>query len=260
MNELEKKFARAATAPVSLTDLSGELDRIDVDMESGQITGVGDFGRRNDHLAKTKIIVVDKFAWGTDLSTKNCAVHWKNGKNSDVAALTALDMSREGKLLYKWPITNEYNQYAGNLEFSVHFFSIENDAFTYHISSDTGIGVVKNTMIASCSGSNAVLPSKMESLINLINDLASKKVNLSGWDPNMLLGTDEEGNVVEKDSASISGSVAEEYVGDGLKLDPVTKKLSVDTADDAEKDNTKPITSAAVFTEIGNIDALLQTL
>ena len=36
--------------------------------------------------------------------------------------------------------------------------------------------------------------------------------------------------------------------------------LSVDVANDAEQDNTRPITSAAVYLEIGNIDALLSTI
>ena len=36
--------------------------------------------------------------------------------------------------------------------------------------------------------------------------------------------------------------------------------LSVNRATAVEKDNTLPITSAAVYTEIGNIDALLQTI
>ena len=42
----------------------------------------------------------------------------------------------------------------------------------------------------------------------------------------------------------------------------VTKNgtLSVVTANDAEEDNTHPITSAAVYTEIGNINALLSTI
>ena len=48
-------------------------------------------------------------------------------------------------------------------------------------------------------------------------------------------------------------------VGDDLQI---TQQgvLSVVKADRAEQDNTHPITSAAVFTEIGNIDALLQTI
>ena len=48
-------------------------------------------------------------------------------------------------------------------------------------------------------------------------------------------------------------------VGENLKIteDGV---LSVDTATQVEQDNTKPITSAAVHTEIGNINVLLKTI
>lgn len=44
-----------------------------------------------------------------------------------------------------------------------------------------------------------------------------------------------------------------------LSLSP-QGRLSVNTAKDAQQDNTLPITSAAVYAEIGNIDALLQTI
>ena len=49
-------------------------------------------------------------------------------------------------------------------------------------------------------------------------------------------------------------------IGPGLKLDAETNTLSVDTAEIVEKDNTKPVTSAAVFAEVGNINALLATI
>lgn len=45
-----------------------------------------------------------------------------------------------------------------------------------------------------------------------------------------------------------------------LNLDPVTKVLSVNTATEANKDNTLPITSAAVATQIGNIEILLSRI
>lgn len=48
-------------------------------------------------------------------------------------------------------------------------------------------------------------------------------------------------------------------VGAGLKITD-TGLLSVDTVDQVEQDNTKPITSAAVYTEVGNINALLATI
>ena len=44
-------------------------------------------------------------------------------------------------------------------------------------------------------------------------------------------------------------------IGSGLKLE--NNVLSVDTAETVEEDNTKPITSAAVFAEVGNIEVLL---
>lgn len=54
------------------------------------------------------------------------------------------------------------------------------------------------------------------------------------------------------------GGVESDQIGDGLKI--VDGKLTVDVVNDVEKDNTKPITSAAVFTTVGNIDSLLQTI
>ena len=58
------------------------------------------------------------------------------------------------------------------------------------------------------------------------------------------------------ESAVPAGSLS---IGNGLKWES-TGKLAVDTADKVEQDNTKPVTSAAVHTEIGNIEALLAAL
>lgn len=47
-------------------------------------------------------------------------------------------------------------------------------------------------------------------------------------------------------------------IGNGLKV--VEGKLTVDTADAVEQDNTRPVTSAAVYTEVGNIEVLLANI
>ena len=60
----------------------------------------------------------------------------------------------------------------------------------------------------------------------------------------------------QAESAVPSGSLS---IGNGLKW-AADGKLAVDTADKVEQDNTKPVTSAAVHTEIGNIEALLAAL
>lgn len=47
--------------------------------------------------------------------------------------------------------------------------------------------------------------------------------------------------------------------GAGLTIDE-NGLLSVNTANKAEKDNTKPITSGAVYMELGNIEVLLEKI
>lgn len=77
------------------------------------------------------------------------------------------------------------------------------------------------------------------------------------------LKTYNKGNLVEaiNEARSSGGSGGGGYtIGEGLKLDAATNTLSVDTAAAVEKDNTKPVTSAAVYTEVGNINALLATI
>lgn len=48
-------------------------------------------------------------------------------------------------------------------------------------------------------------------------------------------------------------------VGENLRIS-ADGALSVDTAAAIEQDNTRPITAAAVYTEVGNINALLETI
>ena len=77
------------------------------------------------------------------------------------------------------------------------------------------------------------------------------------------LQTYNKGNLVDaiNEARSSGDSGGGGYtIGDGLKLDAATNTLSVDTAAAVEKDNTKPVTSAAVYTEVGNINALLATI
>ena len=57
-------------------------------------------------------------------------------------------------------------------------------------------------------------------------------------------------------SETVAGRVR---VGENLKIS-ADGVLSVDTVAAVEQDNTRPITSAAVYTEVGNINALLETI
>lgn len=63
--------------------------------------------------------------------------------------------------------------------------------------------------------------------------------------------------IVEESGGGSGGGYT---IGAGLKLDTATNTLSVDTTDSVEADNTKPITSAAVASTVGNIEVILGTI
>ena len=70
------------------------------------------------------------------------------------------------------------------------------------------------------------------------------------------LGENDKGELTFNNSPV--GGVSSYAVGDGLVVK--NGALSVDIATAAEQDNTKPITSGAVYTAVGNINALLATI
>ena len=68
----------------------------------------------------------------------------------------------------------------------------------------------------------------------------------------------EDGTLSAEVPVMDANTVGGAKLGDGLKIN--NGALSVDVATEAEEDNTKPITSAAVNTAIGNINSLLSTI
>ena len=69
-------------------------------------------------------------------------------------------------------------------------------------------------------------------------------------------GTAWQDAVVANATAQRAGVVR---VGANLKIDSAGV-LSVDTAASVEQDNTRPVTAAAVHTQLGNIEALLSNI
>lgn len=103
----------------------------------------------------------------------------------------------------------------------------------------------------------APTPSVWEQYVTQLTAVVDAAVPPAG-SPGQVLTKTEDGNVWTYPSGG--GGGGSYTIGAGLKLDPESNILSVDTADAVEQDNTRPVTSAAVFTTVGNIDALLATI
>lgn len=102
-------------------------------------------------------------------------------------------------------------------------------------------------------------PDEWAQLVTEYQNRLDKAVPPDG-EPGQVLTATDNGNAWTYPSGGGGGSGGSYIIGEGLKYDPDSNILSVDTADKVEQDNTLPVTSAAVYTTVGNIDALLGTI
>lgn len=76
-----------------------------------------------------------------------------------------------------------------------------------------------------------------------------------GLQGNLNADSNLKGNVTISTTANIGTNLKA-----GENIDITDGVISVITTEEVEPDNTKPITSSAVYTEVGNINILLQTI
>ena len=105
----------------------------------------------------------------------------------------------------------------------------------------------------------APTPDKWEQYIAQVQSIVDKAVPPDGT-VGYVLTKGVDGNAWAPQTGGGGGGGGTGYnIGHGLKVVDGTT-LEVDTAEKVEQDNTLPVTSAAVYVEVGNIDALLQTI
>lgn len=173
LQELTASLVSAASYEVMQIDLASEADRITIDMDTRKITADSNFGKQYDHLAKTKVIDVTRYVSDTDLSTQTAALHWENGDNGGVHPLTEMDLSEPGRIRYRWPLSNEFTQYAGRIVFALHFYTVKTGLIIYHISSNIYEGKIGSTFNASDHSAASMSPSKIEECIQTMYDISA---------------------------------------------------------------------------------------
>lgn len=106
------------------------------------------------------------------------------------------------------------------------------------------------------TGQNEPVDSDIDVWINPDGEASGGSVPFGGKQGQVLTKrSDSEMDFVWMDPQGGSGGYV---IGSGLKLDGNT--LSVDTAEAVEEDNTKPVTSGAVYVQLGNVEVLLENL
>lgn len=172
---LMASLASAASYEVMQADLSSVTERITVDMVTRKITTDNSkFGNDHDHLAKTKVLDITRYVGDMDLATQTAVLHWENGTNGGVYALTEVDLSEDGRMLYKWPLSEEFTQNVGAITFAVHLYTIKTGVLLYHISSDPYVGKIGKTFSATSHALETTPPSQIEECIQQMKDISAE--------------------------------------------------------------------------------------
>lgn len=79
-----------------------------------------------DHRADTLYFEVDRYYDNVDLARQTIVIEYVNAKKEGrVYPVLLKDLSVPGKLRFGWCIGGEATKYAGDLKFSIHFFTID---------------------------------------------------------------------------------------------------------------------------------------
>jgi hypothetical protein len=174
----------------------------------------------------------------------------KNKKEVSEGVYLVDDATVEGNnLIFSWLVSGNATRLAGNMQFGINFRCIDaDDEVTYSWTTDTFKSV---RIIASNQNTDVVVagfPDVLEQWKKeVINDL------------DVVVSDEQVSAAVFEylDKNPVTGGVDFE-TDDTLKLE--NGILSVNTTNQMEQDNTRPITSAGVYATVGNIEALLKTI
>lgn len=212
---------------------------------------------QGDHNSKRYTFDIPRIVEGHDMSVCNrVEVHYDNiskNKKETAEGVYIVDdiVVNENTVSFSWLISGNATRLAGTVQFWINFCCTnENDEVIY----SWGTGVFKGVRVNANNRNTDVV-------IDIFPDV------LEQWKKEII---DEVGVGVtdEQISAAVSDYLDEHPIDGGvqfttdatLTLNPETSVLSVNTTNLVEQDNTLPITSAGVYSTVGNIEALLKTI
>lgn len=136
-----------------------------------------------DHCAETIYFEIDRYFDNVDLSEHTCVIQFRNkgntGSNEGYYHVKSMDIeSVDGKILFGWTIENTATLYAGDIEFSVRFYSIDDKLrFSYNFNTIPSTSRILHTLDSDYKGT-ILTPSELEEWLANANE-ALESINTS---------------------------------------------------------------------------------
>lgn len=167
---------------VTFAHLPSNEPRFIIDANSREINIPFEFsflGVIGDHKAETIYFEIDRYFDEVDLSKHTCVIQFvnKNPKtlecNEGLYPVTTMDVnSLDGKIIFGWNIMNDATQIAGDIYFSIRFYSIDsNNKFTYNFNTLTANSIILDTLDVRHSSIIEISSSELESWIDKMNSI-----------------------------------------------------------------------------------------
>lgn len=164
---------------VVYSTLPSDEPKFIIDANSRIITIPKEFeflGTKNEHNAETVYFEIDRYFNGEDLSNHTCIIQFIN-KSGDggLYPVTVIDKeSEEGKIIFGWQIKEEVTYVAGEVQFAIRFYSInEDNKFTYNFNTLIGKSVILDTLDVDNPSIVENYPSELTIWLERMNELSA---------------------------------------------------------------------------------------
>lgn len=173
------------SAKITFAHLPSNEPRFIIDANSREINIPFEFsflGIIGDHKAETIYFEIDRYFDDEDLSTHTCVIQFVNRNpktleyNEGLYPVTTMDVnSIDGKIIFGWNIMNDATQIAGDIHFSVRFYSIDsNDKFTYIFNTLTANSIILDSLDVKHTSIIEITPSELQAWNDKMNQINLK--------------------------------------------------------------------------------------
>ena len=170
---------------ITFAHLPSNEPRFIIDANSREINIPFEFsflGVIGDHKAETIYFEIDRYFDDEDLSTHTCVIQFVNRNpktleyNEGLYPVTTMDVnSIDGKIIFGWNIMNDATQIAGDIHFSIRFYSIDsNNKFTYNFNTLTANSIILDTLDVKHTSIIEISPSELQAWNDKMNQMNLK--------------------------------------------------------------------------------------
>ena len=170
---------------ITFAHLPSNEPRFIIDANSREINIPFEFsflGVIGDHKAETIYFEIDRYFDDVDLSEHTCVIQFINKNpqtlkfNEGLYPVTTMDVnSIDGKIIFGWNIMNDVTQIAGDIHFSIRFYSIDsNNKFTYNFNTLTANSIILDTLDVKRTSIIEISPSELQAWNDKMNQMNLK--------------------------------------------------------------------------------------